>query len=710
MVGTSTYQADTFGYATAFRRRRSRTDWAGVNIGDAFKHTIEYYLRLQAQREFYQRVKEIQISLAHEIQSPDPEKPKVKPQLSPFYTNYPAILSAYAAIGLTGYLEIEIRLQERVLLTFMADYLKNPAKADNVSVDPQIYQKFALLVAKCVQTRLLLEELSRLPTASSIELYRIFSASQQTTKFRSVPDILRAVILYRDILPDYQNQGLHPMTRALLEDLTNVCIPFFNRLPDIKPQCILIFGSEWVRKVCRCLSKYLPEPKKEEGQGQNVPQESNPSRAPSNKANPLEEKDGQSPSKDRDGEIAPINAQKSPCLFDETTIAERLLNTLRQGIEPDGKKGLPAPNPIHKNVNLNKLGVIMASIAVIESAGSQQRKWEDIRSDILEKLLCRSDFTQNPIQGNPVDGHTVTMSLGGLQGLSEDIYDRAIELSDDLPAYEKLIGESTPITKALRRTLYPNTEQVPKVERFCSSGSIDPARLALADVSAAIFKRYRVHKRLDRRGRPVLLIACDASGSLNERQIRMLKVLTAAWLNSTAKTRIQVIAGIYHSGDIQLGTPVPLVQWMYHPKKTPATGRMDATRALISLPQRGTGRQSDALSLTFMLDEAHQLARGRMVYVIIITDCKWNKSFHTNWSGRDEVCACLCNAYKKFSKCLHTTLIALGVSGSTGLENILDKVITVSDQQLNDYRAVASTIGLYVASCMKERNKWIAGY
>jgi hypothetical protein len=91
----------------------------------------------------------------------------------------------------------------------------------------------------------------------------------------------------------------------------------------------------------------------------------------------------------------------------------------------------------------------------------------------------------------------------------------------------------------------------------------------------------------DPRGRPVLVIACDGSGSLNDDQMKMLKLLTTGYLESTAKRNIQVLAGLYHSGHIRKGVSGPLVQWIHHPQKTPATSGRDSVRALVSLPDTG---------------------------------------------------------------------------------------------------------------------------
>ncbi len=71
----------------------------------------------------------------------------------------------------------------------------------------------------------------------------------------------------------------------------------------------------------------------------------------------------------------------------------------------------------------------------------------------------------------------------------------------------------------------------------------------------------------DKRGRPVLLIACDGSGSLNRDQMAMLKNMACAWLMATAKSRIEILAALFHSGEYRKNRSGPLVQWMYHPQK-----------------------------------------------------------------------------------------------------------------------------------------------
>ena len=231
------------GYYSACRPRRSKTDWAGVGPGDAFKNNLEYHVRMPAQRQFYQLVHKVQKAVSeHTGAAPEAYEPKVKPQLSPLMTSYPSTLAAHAAIGHTAFLEFEARVPEKILFTHLAKYLDNPAEHDDIKADPDSYREMAKIVTKQVQVRLLLEDLSRYPFGTSVEIYRLFSASQQKTKFRSVSEMLRAVILYGDILPDWQDQELHPMTRIMLGDLTRTCNPFFDQLPHTPSHRLVHLG------------------------------------------------------------------------------------------------------------------------------------------------------------------------------------------------------------------------------------------------------------------------------------------------------------------------------------------------------------------------------------------------------------------------------------------------------------------------------------
>ena len=284
-----------------------------------------------------------------------------------------------------------------------------------------------------------------------------------------------------------------------------------------------------------------------------------------------------------------------------------------------------------------------------------------------------------------------------------------MELSTDQNAFDKLSKEADPVRRALRRALYPNVQQSPHTERFQTTGSsFDPAKLPVAEICAASFKRYRVTEQLDRRGRPVLLIACDGSASLDAKQMRLTKLLAMAWLQSTIGSRIQVLSGLYHSGEVRDNQTGPLVQWMAHPHKTAATSPADAARAVVTLPDNGTGIQSDALSITFMVEEARKVARGSTIYLILVSDCAWNPCFHDGRDGVEEVDLCLAGIREELGDRLHITLVALGLDDDddTGVDERVDKVIKVPGAHLQDPAKVAEHVGEYVANCMRERRRY----
>ena len=656
-----------------YRRRRMKFDWAGCGIGDAFKHNLDHHLRLPAQKLFYKMVKQAQLT-AYQLGEDNAKEyqPVVKPQLSPFYTTYPSALSAHAAIGLTAFLEFQAVVGDRLLFIHLRDFLTDPVEADDVRIESNIYSFVAATVTEHVQTRLFLECLMREKSLAAVEMYRLFSASQLHMRFDSFSEILRTAILYGDVAPDWESADLYPLTLEILNAITNTSAAFFRELPATADNKLLPLGVEWVRKVCRSLVKYLPPAKP----GERLPSVNTT-------------------------EIAPLNRPKHPTTSDSPDALHHVLQGLiHTAIAEDGEEARRGrPQDLEEPVRT----ILEAFNSTMKKAGDHETEWEDLRSDLVEREMRSHSFSKGPLQGTPSEGHEIHIRLADDQEKSGEIFDRPVELSDDLQVCEALYREAQPIADTLRRNLYPNIQQVYTALRLRCSGSLDPSRLALAEFCPAVFRRYRTLEQADLGGQPVLVIACDGSGSLNENQMKLLKILAAGWLDSTAKTGIKVLAALYHSGTIRENVSGPLVQWMHHPQKTMATGKREAIRAVASLPDTGTGVQSDALSIAFIMDEARRLARSEMIYFILISDTAWNISFPGSRDGGAEVYAYFNNIYKTIPGKLHVTLVGLGISEETGFEKLLDKVIRVSETELTDYSKVAEKIGSYVASCMRER-------
>ncbi|MEW6600128.1 MAG: hypothetical protein AB1499_04080, partial [Nitrospirota bacterium] len=574
-------------YVRGYREKRTKTDWAGIGPGDAFKTSLEYDIRAAAQRIFFILVKKAQHDVARNAGaiSENDLKPLVMPQLSPCYSTYPSMPAAYAAVGLTAFLELKARANTRVLHVHLKSYLENPAEADLVYVDPAAYKVVAGITTNWIQTRLQLEDLSRIKSLGAVEMYRLFSASQEDLRFTSLGEILRAVILYGDIVPEWGSLEIHPFTKKLLNRLTIMSAPYFEKLQSTKSMELIDLGVEWVREICLALSRYLPPPVKEQ------PEEESDAAAESSG-----QKEGfakKTKNFDRTGEYPPLGRPRPPLLHETP---DPVTNIFGSAVSV-GSAGPKTETDSGEASGPSDIANILQNFAkVLDEAGGQKTSWEDMRSDILQSAIKHSPFNDGPIKGNPSEGHEVSIDMGDNMKASGEIHDRAVELSDSRVSVDMLLDEAKPITDSLRKSLYPNIEQIPVIQKLRTSGSLDPARLPIADFTSSIFKRYRIEEKADQRGRPLLVIACDGSGSLNSQQMKMLKNLTAGWLASTVKSGIQILAGLYTSGQIRNGVSGPLVQWIYHPQKTPAVGRLDAVRALIALPDTGTGAQSDALS------------------------------------------------------------------------------------------------------------------
>lgn len=712
------------------KKNRSKSDWAGCGLGDAFKHAIEYMYRLKAQRDFYKILKTAQKAIA-KLTDPDAEtnfQPRVKAQLSPIYTDYPAPLAAFASIGLTCFLEYQERTEHNLLLNYLADFLENPAEIDGLNVDIKEYKQVVNAVCTWVWTRLVLEDLARTVVYSPLEIYSLFISAQETLKFDCLSEIIRAVILFGDILPPWDLLKLHPLTAEIIQETTKVSKAYFLKIREVPSKELIMLGAQWARVLSKTLSKFLPPPKPPDSDKEkelfawldkddsavdyDVPSFLR-KKADSPKGRPRGRMTGYqrylsrvhgigNPDHDKNEHINPLNGPNPPSLDPPKNLAHQIVKAQKGKDE----KSLSIVKDDPQTRQLSASETMEDFNTAINRAGRQINKWEDMRHDIIKNLLRDSPFKQGPVEGLPADGHDVSVKLGGGLEAGGEIYDQPAEVSDDYDAIAQLSDAALLITRALKKNLYPNVAFLPVAQHLQTNGLIDNRRLPLAAVSGTVFKRYRHTEIKDQRGRPLLLIACDGSGSLNSQEMYMLKLLCTSYLESTVKSQIQILAALYHSDRVRSGAASPLVRWIYHSQKNLIKSPKEGVRAVAALPDSGgTGVQSDALSLSFLLQEGRRLAKGSMVYLVLITDSAWNRSFHMELSGKEEVRAVFKNAYEEFAGKLDTTVIALGVSEETGLEDMVQKVIAVSEKQLEDPGNVAREIALYVAACIRDRKK-----
>jgi hypothetical protein len=72
------------GYGEYERRSHGKSKWAGLSVADAFRSN-DYWLRMPAQRLFYETAHKIQLAAARlaGVAVNASFRPKIKPQLSP---------------------------------------------------------------------------------------------------------------------------------------------------------------------------------------------------------------------------------------------------------------------------------------------------------------------------------------------------------------------------------------------------------------------------------------------------------------------------------------------------------------------------------------------------------------------------------------------------------------------------------------------------
>jgi len=515
-------------------RRNSKRLWRSGRLANAFKNSIDYHARIPALRTFYDYVEDsikiiyAMMSATYEADSPK----KVKAQLSICYTDYPA--GILAAIGHTDWVQYKSLLKDSEISIYnfnkAIDRIKLPE-----GIHPEYFKKMINAIQQAVSERLAYEELMQSDLGQVIEAYRFFLAANDKLEFHYFPEMVRAAIILGDLLPDFTAMELHDLTREILTVIRINSMPFFEELSKAALEEYYDIGRRWIRRLARRIAPYLP--------------------AIEGSEHPATRDNGQSGSITRTNLGMPRSAeeefpgfdQKLPPLLEAPTKLEDLFTA-------DMKKN-PVPMDMNKQTSsdnlpdhIKEMMSLLTGIAQTISTASGQRPIEDTRSDILLNELLANPFAAASIQGTSMEGNEIDVDLGENGSIKGQIFDKTLELSYDLPEVEKLRTKAKPLTEKIKSALYPNSEEILITERLRSSGCIDRGRLPYYQFKDSIFKRFVIEHKLQKEGRSLMLLVCDGSSSMNEKKFRMLRILTVAWLESTMKSKIQVMAGIYDDG------------------------------------------------------------------------------------------------------------------------------------------------------------------
>ncbi|HPO14086.1 MAG TPA: hypothetical protein PLI09_11620 [Candidatus Hydrogenedentes bacterium] len=690
-----------YGIQHAPRLVRYKEEWAGVSLPRCYDPLTPWSYRCRGQIQFHALVREGQQAI-HRMKN-ESEKPErdmaVKPQLSAFYTSYPN--PALAALGHTLFLETKALSGEFAKAIMTA---AGPKVAERYPhCKPEARETTWWQIASALGNRAILEETGRYEGLHYVEHYRLFQASQCALKFTYLKDVIEAAVLYGDVLPSTDFLAIHPMTRQILKILTMRSRHYFCVLPKTELDGFLPLFSAWAVDLMDAMVPMLPPKDPEEAKRVRQAAKGSPTQFPGAGPEYCYGSMDQEDEKTASMEIPPWEQPQPPILSSNNNTNNALQDLITALNASETNEEGASNDEAKKHQEMEKV-VSDLQHAALEASG-QTSEWEDLREDLLEQQLAASGFSQGPMEGSPTEGQTVEFSLNG-EEVGGQLKDRPMELCEDPERVGKLHRESMPIAEALRKNLYPSEEERPQIERLHTSGHLDGKRLPLVETRKAVFRRYRILKEPTPKGKAVLLIAADGSASLSNEQMKMCKLLAAGWLQSAHRANVQLLAALYHSQDEFCTMGSPLVQWIYHPRKTPVSNPAEAIRAVASLPDNGTGAQSDALSLKYMLDEAVALARGSQIYLILISDCAWNKCFHTNNKTAEEEVAGVLGLFKNdLKERLHITLAALQSIKQEHIEGVIDKRIVIDAQAMSQPNEVAKSIGGYVASCIHERRR-----
>ncbi len=675
-------EKDSLEHRSTWETRR-RSDWAGIRAEDAFRPNADFVVRTTARRLLFNRIKEAQRSMAEAFgrHSGRAYTPATKPQLAPCYSSFPRAAAAAAAVGMSAFVEAE-KVSEFGIIFSQVGRMEDAKQKERESGGDGDGDGESLSdngthmlerIAKSVEIRLLAASLSRMPGLASLEFYRLFLASQVDLRFTDLPEVINAAVMFGDLLPSLRLLQIHRKTEALLSALLKASMPYYRNLyaPDL--DFCLDSGVSWTRDLHRIVLEHLR------------------AEADSRKQTPPAGKIA----------VAPLNRPAPPAMENDESLdvsmkfALSIPETTGQGDCDASKKG--NGNPLRAERSLAFL------FEAMWQAACKHEDWEDPMAEAIEKILRAHPYEAGPIEGEPVIGYECEVNLGNGEVRSGELFERVMEAGAEDDEVEELFVNSAPIASLIRRLLYPNIKETTSMERFRATGSLDPSRLACAAFSDAVYRRTLTGRSVDERGKPVLVIAADASASLNPQQAELIRLLCAGWIRSVRRSSVQLICCLYHSDSLRQTQAGRLVQWIIHPRKTFGRDTTEAIRALAGF-RRGQGAQADALSIRFIVDEAQRIAAGRMVFLVLLTDADWNRSFRGKASGAEEVAMTFDGLDADYPDRLHKTVVVLG-NEKHNLGNTPDAVIIVPAEELKDIDAVTRRIAGYVAAAMKERKR-----
>ncbi len=643
-------------------------EWWGSSPADAFRPNLSYHsLQLASRKKLYDLCSEAQMDVCEYFGS---AQILVQPQIAHFCI-LPANLAALSCIGLTAFLEAKshMRTQRGLLETFNADFISNAGDVVQTNLSAETLKKIATMVGRQIDNRLLLNLLVHNLGIEAVEMYRaITSGLYDFRRIYSIEQMLSCQLLYGDL----QQAMLVELGESIWSDLVETNRYYIKQMALADDHELLFIAKEWHVKLTIEIAKKI----------QIDPISDAPSdRARSDQPEMVSVGDVSAVIENVDVKFGP-----SSTLYFEDDMAilagqmdESLLKELTQLSES------------------------------IKKATDDLGYFEEAKShEILEQIL-RDPWAKTPIEATPRTGSEVELNLDGhqLRGL---VYDQALPISQHLESIADLKIKSIPLLKQLNRMLLVSPEEKYKMVRSRYGGDFDSKVLPIYQVTENIYGTQKLYHTPNKRGHSFVVLAADTSSSNSDKQIECLKLLCTAWIGASKNRRgkTEFLAASYDSGPVEGGGHETIVRWIYSHQITEdrswdhSIARVDAIKK--------NGGNADVKSWARIMAEAKNisLTRSRLrkskIYLVIISDCAFNKSFGDSpLPAVEEVTKYL--SYLKmeeFVDRLHITVVDLGNNASASVKEVCDIHMALPPEKFQNPAEAAAEISLSLSSAIQK--------
>ena len=698
-------------------REGLRERWRPIHPGEAFQHRTPLTRRLIAQALHYEQTRDAQRLAARLADGAFPAEGtplKSAAQLNALYSDLPTRFAAQAAVGHTAYLEYRSRTQEAFAPTANApERLERLVTLLQVHspAEHKVYEVILSACSEAVATRLSLHALARETGLGAVEHYRVYLAAQAKLPPTSITDVIRMAVVLGDLLGPLLEATIretHPLLVGPLAAATAVSRLMEAQLESTAEDELTIRARDWVEAMVVAIAPFalnaIPTPPRPRDpreviaeararRTRSAARDAAPEFPPPEPAPGNEDMLPQTP-------LAPLDEPPAPVLLPETPegASRRIEELIEEAVEAlrGQEEGAPAAlRSLKKEID-----------EVLHGANEETPLKQDPRPDRVQEQACARPFQEGEIQGNP-EGFTLVEDLlwGDKPMAKAMVRHEVLVPPEDTSAWHALRRETAPLARQLRRLLYPSLVTHLERVRYRASGAPDPRRLALFPFSDTIYQQHRQERVPAPSNIPrcVVLLACDGSGSMGEPEIRVLKLLTCAFMESLVGVRgVHLLAGAYNdNSDRGRFNREPMVRWLHHPKLTPGRTPLEAGRAIAAFPDKGTGRNHDTVSLSYMLDEAIGLARGGTCYLVNLTDTRFNSPDRSR-SGQDVMEDFLREAKAQGEIDLDYTLVGIGADEDYRLDGA-DAVLTVPPLELADTATLVDRVARYVTESVAAR-------